>query len=180
MMRFHRTLIVSGALIFLSTSRASTQSTESYGDTVPRQLTGTLFSVSIGMAGVGRETFPELFTLGLQWTQAEAGRIGLDFALGTAPRAFFEGAAVLGARGGVALPLVLSPRIVVLPSGGGSFIGAAGSQALAGISGFNTGLGLVVLNGSRGVRTGVTWHWLDEDSWPLWLFELGVVSLSRP
>jgi hypothetical protein len=179
-MRLHRTLIVSSALIVLSTARASSQSTGSSGDSVPRQLSGTLFGASIGMAGLGRETFPELLTLGLQWTQAEAGRPGLDFSLGTAPRAFFEGGAVLGARGGFALPLVLSPRIVVLPSGGGTFIAVAGSEVLAAMSGFNTGLGLVVLTRSRGFRTGITWHWLEEDSAPLWLWEFGVVSLPRP
>lgn len=179
-MRLHYFVIVSSAMIAFSTSRAICQSADTIGVSVDGQLTGSFSGWSIGIPGVGRETFPELFTLGLHWTDAEAYRLGLDFSLGTAPRAFFEGAAVLGLRGGVALPMTLGSRVVVLPSGGVSVIAAAGSGFLGAISGFNTGLAVVVLNRSRGLRTGVTWHWLEEGSEPLWLWEFGFVSLTRP
>lgn len=174
-MTWGRTVMASSAMIVLWTSIAFTQDAPARADTISRWLVGG----SVGLPGFGDETFPELFTLGVHWTHADPNRVGLDFSLGVLPRAFAEGVAVFGLRGGLVFPIALGPRMLVLPSAGGSLVGGVSGGGLGGFAGFNTGLATVILNRSRGFRTGVTWHWFEGEPRPLWLWEIGLVWLSR-
>lgn len=139
-----------------------------------------LAAVTLGVPGVEREPIPQLLTIGGQWTQLRVGRVGADFAIGTMPRILAEGALVLGARGGIALPLALSPNVLVLPSGGVSVLGGAGAGGVGGVGGYNAGVAAVVLGANGGgLRTGVTWHRFEDAGAAIWLWEIGFVRGPR-
>lgn len=174
-----RTLVASSAMIVLWTSVAFAQGAPARADTAAPPVTGSIVGLSYGLPGFRGETLPELFTLGVQWTHADPHRVGLDFSVGVPPRAFLEGVAVLGFRGGFAFPIALGPHVLVLPSAGGSLVAGLGGGGAAVFRGFNTGLATVLLSGSRGFRTGVTCHWFEGEPRPLWLWETGIVWLSR-
>lgn len=137
-----------------------------------------LFGGSFGVPGADGQPEVALFTVGFNWTRARPGRLGADFALGTMPRALAEGVLVLGFRGGVALPVEVMPRMLVLPSAGVSLIGAVAHGGGGATSGFNAGVATVLFGeGSVGLRSGVTWHAFEDARRPVWLFEVGVVSV---
>lgn len=139
-----------------------------------------LVGASIGVPGHDGESFPAMFTVGAHWTQLDAGRVGADFSVGTVPWVVRKGIVAVGARGGVALPVALSPRVTLLPSGGVSVVGAVGSGGGDGTAGFNAGIAAVLLPADGvGVRTGVTWHRFGDARATLWLWELGVVRNPR-
>src|SRR5687768_17737743 len=76
-----------------------------------------LFGASVGVPGYEDEPFLQLFTIGIHGTHLRGGRRpGFDYSLGTMPRALGEGVFVLGFRGGIAVPLELSSRALLLPS----------------------------------------------------------------
>ena len=93
------------------------------------------------------------------------------------PRLFGEGVAVAGARGGVVLPLAAAPHLLLLPSVGASFIGAASSGGAGGFVGVNGGVATVLYEGSLGLRTGVTWHGFQDPPQGIWLLEVGLVHV---
>lgn len=139
-----------------------------------------LVGISLGVPGHEDEFIPELLTMGVHWTQLRAGRMGADFSLGTVPRALGEGVLVLGARGGIALPLAVSPGILLLPSAGVSILGGVGVAGAGGIVGLNAGVAAVLLQtDAAGLRTGVTWHRFGETGEALWLVEVGLVRGPR-
>jgi hypothetical protein len=131
---------------------------------------------SFGVPGYGSHPIPELFTIGIHWTQVRPGQPGPDISIGTMPRVLVEGVAVVGLRAGLALPLALSSGPLVLPSGGVSFIGGAGPGGGGGLVGLNAGIAAVVLGtGPTGPRIGVTWHRFQEVRGAVWLVEFGFV-----
>ncbi len=141
---------------------------------------GWLFGASVGVPGYEGEAVPELFTVGVHWTQLRPGRPGVDLAIGTMPRVLAEGFAAVGARAGVALPLALSRGAVLLPSAGVSLLGGVGAGGGGGTTGLNAGVAAVLgPAGGAGLRTGVTWHRFGEAGGGLWLVEVGVVRRPR-
>jgi hypothetical protein len=161
-------LLVGASPVGAQIGRADTNVRQPHGD--------WLVGASFGVPGYGTEPLMELFTIGIQWTQLRPGRLGADFSLGTMPRAFAEGVAVVGLRAGGALPLTLSPGVLLLPSAGASLIGGAGAGGGGGLVGLNAGVAAVVFGTSAtGLRTGVTWHRFQEGRGAIWLVEIGVV-----
>jgi hypothetical protein len=136
---------------------------------------GWLVGVSAGLPGYDKEPVPELFTIGLNVSQVIPGRLGADFSIGTMPRALIAGAAVLGARAGVALPMAPTPDVLLLPSAGVSLLGGAGEGGGAAIAGVNAGIAAVIWTDDVGVRTGITWHRFQDFRGAIWLVEFGVV-----
>ena len=97
------------------------------------------------------------------------------------PRALAEGVAVVGARGGVALPLALSSGVLVLPSAGVSFVGGVGAGGGGATAGLNAGIAAVLFGASSvGLRTGVTWHHFGNSESAVALWEIGFVRAPRP
>jgi hypothetical protein len=142
---------------------------------------GWLIGASFGVTVIDGEAVPDLFAIGIHWTQLRPGRLGADFSLGTMPRALTEGVLAGGARGGVALPLAFSAGVLVLPSVGVSLLGGAGDGGGAGTAGFNAGLAAVIHGaGSAGLRTGVTWHRFGDAGSAVWLWEVALVRVPRP
>ena len=136
-----------------------------------------LIGASIGVPGYGTEPVAELFTVGIHWTQLRPGKLGADFSLGTMPRVLAEGVAVVGFRVGGAVPLALSPGVVLLPSAGASLIGGAGPDGGGGLFGLNAGVAAVLFRTSAtGLRTGITWHQFQESRGAIWLVEIGFVG----
>ena len=172
---------VLAASLLASPALASAQNSPSAQDSAGPRLRGWLVGASVGVPVVDGVSVPELFTIGINWTQLRPGRLGADFSLGTMPRALSEGVLAVGARGGVALPLALRPGVLVLPSAGVSLLGGAGGGGGAGTTGFNAGLAAVIHGaGSAGLRTGVTWHRFSDAKAAVWLWEVGVVRIPRP
>ena len=141
---------------------------------------GWLVGGSVGVPGHGGEFEPELFTVGVHWTHVRRGRPGVDFSLGTVPRVLIEGLVVMGARAGVAVPVALSPTVTLLPSGGVSVLGGFGGGGGGGTGGYNIGAAVVMQTAAgRGLRTGVTWHWLGDANGAIMLVELGLVRVPQ-
>jgi len=134
-----------------------------------------LIGASVGLPGYEREPAPELFTIGMNFTQMRPGRFGADFAIGTMPRAFAFGAGVLGARAGVVLPIAPTPDVLFLPSAGVSLVGGAGEGGSAAIGGLNAGAAMVFWTNDVGFRSGITWHRFQDFRESVWLVEIGIV-----
>jgi len=142
------------------------------------KVDGWLIGMSVGVPGYRSSPEPALFTIGANFTEVHPGRLGPDFSLGTMPRLFGEGVAVVGVRGGVVLPFALAPHLLLLPSVGTSFVFAAASSGGGGaFAGINGGVATVLYDGSLGLRTGITWHRFQGVSEPIWLFEVGLVTI---
>ena len=134
-----------------------------------------LVGASVGVPGYESEPVPELFTIGMNFTQMRPGRLGADFAIGTMPRAFAFGAGVLGARAGVVLPIAPSADVLFLPSAGVSLVGGAGEGGGGAIGGFNAGAAMVLWTNDVGFRSGITWHRFQDFRESVWLVEIGIV-----
>ena len=136
---------------------------------------GWLIGGSIGVPAYAGELAPELLTLGAQWTHVRANRPGADFALGTLPRTLGFGILSVGMRGGVALPLLLAPGVMLLPSTGVSVLGGIGSFGGVGTAGYNFGLSAVYIppREALAIRAGATRHTFGSDG-SVWLLEIGV------
>jgi hypothetical protein len=93
------------------------------------------------------------------------------------PAALIEGVAALAVRAGLALPVVLSDHVLLLPTGGASFIGAVGQGGCEGVAGASFGLGVIRHEpGAVGFRAGITWHRFASADGAIWLLEFGFVS----
>jgi hypothetical protein len=178
----HRRAFVLGLIV--GAVRAGDVPAQAVPDTAPRSTAADsssawLFGASVGVPGYEDEPFLELFTIGIHGTHLRGGgRPGFDYSLGTIPRALGEGVFVLGFRGGVAVPLTLSSRAVLLPSAGLSVVGGAGDSGGGATAGLNVGIAAIVLGlNATGLRTGVTWHRFQGTGRAIWLVELGVVGL---
>ena len=107
--------------------------------------------------------------------------MGLDFSIGTLPRAFEEGMLPLGARIGPSIPLALGRDAFFIPSAGLSAIGFAGSEGIGGLFGWYCGAAAVVAQGSVGLRAGVTLHMpVGAVGSPVWLAEIGFMHVPLP
>ena len=169
-----------GLLLFLGGASVAAQLAAQQPDTARRLHAGWLVAGSFGIPGHRSEPVPELFTIGFQWTQLRAGRLGADLALGTMPRLLAEGVLVLGFRGGAALPVAVARNVVLLPSAGISLVGGIGQGGGEGTTGLNAGVaGAFAGRGSVGLRTGVTWHRFRDTGSVLWLLEVGFFAVPR-
>lgn len=171
-----RTLVLGGLLFVVGAAPIGAQPV----DTLSQARGDWLIGGSFGVPGYRNEPIPELFTIGIHWTQLRPGRLGADFSLGTMPRVLAEGVAVLGVRAGGALPLALAPRVLFVPSAGVSLIGGAGPGGGGGAAGLNAGVAAVIFGtSSAGLRTGITWHRFEDTGGALWLFEVGFAGAPR-
>ncbi|HEY2378270.1 MAG TPA: hypothetical protein VGH98_19995 [Gemmatimonadaceae bacterium] len=149
-------------------------------DTAANAPAEWLIGMSLGFPGVRSQIVPELFTFGLNFTQVCSGRIGGDIAFGTMPWLFANGIIAFGFRGDVTVPLV-RPHFILLPSAGVSAIGAftpGGGGGGGGVAGLNAGIAAVVHSHGVGLRTGVTVHKFFGLDTPVWLLEVGFVSIG--
>ena len=142
---------------------------------------GTLLGFSVGAPGYRSSIATELITIGAHWTQLAPGQPGLDISIGTMPRFLVNGLAVVGGRAGLAMPLVMGKRFVLLPSAGASFLGAVGGYGIDGRFGFNAGVAAVLQSDSdpEGLRLGMTWHQFDDAPAGVYLLEVGWVRIPR-
>lgn len=137
---------------------------------------GWLRAVSLGVPGSGEQAFPELFTMGAQFTRVRHARPGADLAFGVLPRALEYGLLAIGVRGGLGLPLVVGRFLTIVPSAGVSAVFAMATDDGGGVVGAQTGLA-AHLGARRGMRVGMTWHQFGEGR--IWLLEVGLGRLSR-
>ena len=168
-------------LLFVGSVSAAAQTPPRAADTASRGDRDWLVGGSFGVPGYGGKVIPQLFTVGVQWTQLRRGRPGPDFSLGTMPRALAEGVLVLGFRGGAALSVPLSPGAVLLPSAGVSLVGGMGGGGGGGLAGLNAGIAAAFSgsDGGTGLRTGVTWHRFPDSRRALWLLEVGFARIPK-
>jgi len=167
-----RQIVLLGGLVCLFASNADAQRPLTDSSTTARNW---LVGASVGMPGYESEPVPELFTIGMNFTQMRPGRFGADFAIGTMPRAFAFGAGVLGARAGVVLPIAPSADVLFLPSAGVSLVGGAGEGGGGAIGGLNAGAAIVFWTADVGFRSGITWHRFQDFRESVWLVEIGIV-----
>jgi hypothetical protein len=130
--------------------------------------------------GAGSDYDPSFFTLGVGVTRLSPNRPGLDFAIGTVPRAIPEGIIPIGARIGASIPFALGPDVFVIPSAGASGIGAVGGGGVGAIGGYYWGAAGLVARGRTGFRAGITWHRPYEADDSVWLVEVGVMRVPLP
>jgi hypothetical protein len=146
-------------------------------DSTTDQPAEWLIGMSLGVPGAQHTVYPAFTTLGLQFTQVRAGRIGGDIAIGTMPYLFANAMIPFGFRGDVTVPLV-TPHLIVLPSAGVSAIGVMSPGGGGGTMGVNGGIAAVLRTGGIGLRTGITWHKFQGIDNPIWLLEVGFVSIG--
>ena len=164
------------ASLFLG-ARSLPAQTAASPDTAAERPAEWLIGMSLGVPGSQRIVYPDLFTVGLQFTQVRAGRIGGDIAIGTMPYLFANGMFPFGFRGNVTVPLV-TPHLIVLPSAGVSGVVAMAPGGAGGLIGVNGGIAAVVRLHGVGLRAGITWHMFEGENNPIWLLEVGFVSIG--
>jgi hypothetical protein len=148
-------------------------------ETPPAHRDGWVMGGSVGVLGPERVVYPGRFTVGAHWTRVTPGRLGPDFSVGTVPALLFP-RLVVGARGGVALPIALTRNVYVLPSGGVSMVSLLGPGALHGAVGLNAGIAaMAFVDRSYAVRVGVTAHRLSGVDGTARLVEVGLVRTRR-
>ena len=150
-------------------------------DSTAVQRNDWLVGVSIGVPRAGGAAIAELSTVSGHWTQLRLNRPGADFSFGLIPRFLPQGLLAAAARAGVALPIELAPSVVLIPSGGASLLGGAGSGGAGATAGYNGGVA-ALLRGTTGagLRAGVTWHRFSDFLGSVWLIEVGIVRGRRP
>lgn len=165
-------LVISVALL-LTTSAAEAQTTAPDTVGTPQWLIG----LSLGVPGAQHQIMPMFATVGLQFTQVQHLRVGPDIAIGTMPYLFSNGSLPFGVRGNITVPFV-TEHYMVLPTAGVSGIGAMGPSGGGGLLGLNGGISAVVHSSTIGLRAGITWHQFIGVSNPIWLVEVGFVSIG--
>ena len=138
---------------------------------------GWVIGPLLGVPGAGSDYDPTFFTLGVGVTRLSPNRPGLDFAIGTVPRAIPEGIFPIGARVGASIPFALGPDAFVIPSAGASGIGAVGGGGVGAIGGYYWGAAGLVARGRVGFRAGITWHRPVDADASVWLVEVGVMRM---
>lgn len=149
-------------------------------DSTAAQRDGWIVGPLVGLPGAGSQYDPEFVTLGVGVTRLVPNRPGLDFSVGTLPRALPEGLFPIGVRAGPSIPLALGPDVFFIPSAGLSAVGVLGSDAAGGVVGYYWGAATVVARGSVGVRAGITWHAPLYAQASVWLVEIGVMRVPLP
>ena len=141
---------------------------------------GYVIGPLLGVPGAGSDYDPSFFTLGVGVTRLSPNRPGLDFAIGTVPRAIPEGILPIGARVGASIPFALGRDAFVIPSAGASGLGAVGGAGVGAIGGYYWGAAGLVARGRTGFRAGITWHRPYEADDSVWLVEVGVMRVPLP
>jgi hypothetical protein len=133
-------------------------------------------SLSVGFPGTRTAFESEFFTLGVQWTDVEPGRTGLDLGVGTLPRVLFEGVLGFGARAALVRPVGIGEALVILPTAGLSLLAGVAEGGTGGAYGLHLGLGALLAppGGAVGLRPGVSAHRFAGAGETIWLLELGV------
>ncbi|CAN5886663.1 hypothetical protein BH11GEM2_BH11GEM2_10340 [soil metagenome] len=142
-------------------------------DSTASETTPWVHGGSFGMVAAGRD---RITTVGLHFTQARAGHVGLDFSFGTAPTAIPSGVLTVAARGGLTRPIEFRRGLLLLPSAGMSYAGIASGDAVGETFGYNVGSAAFLGAGTTRLRTGVTWHRMRDADRGYWLLELGFVN----
>ena len=142
----------------------------------PRDSWSSAFTV--GIPGIGMQSLPAPFVVtGAHFTDLNPSKLSGDLAIGVAPAMFLMGGMILEARGGVALPMQMTPTSFLVPSAGGTLLTFLGPDAGLALPGGNMGLSLLLTNpDGSGVRFGVTWHRLAGLEESVWLAEFGFLS----
>jgi hypothetical protein len=139
---------------------------------------GWIVGPSLGLPTAGGDVSAEALTLGLSFTSLNPGRLGADISVGTMPRALASGIVAFGFRVGAAYPVPVTRNLLLLPAAGFSMIGFVSHEAFGGAMGLNAGLAAVIHGESPiGLRLGVTGHQFMSAEAPVYLVEVGVVSM---
>ncbi|HET9798147.1 MAG TPA: hypothetical protein VFP90_09170 [Gemmatimonadaceae bacterium] len=179
--RFIRCTLLCIALSGAVSLGAGAQDTAAAAPATTREVrTGWIAGPLIGLPGVGSEYDVSFFTLGFGATRLVPFHAGVDFAIGTVPRAVGEGFFPIGVRVGPSIPLALGRDAFVVPSAGLSFAGAFGTGGAIGIGGVYGGVSTVIAHGSAAFRAGVTWHRPPDERFSLWLVEIGLMHVPLP
>ncbi|HEX7940316.1 MAG TPA: hypothetical protein VF488_00850 [Gemmatimonadaceae bacterium] len=162
-------------------STVTTQDSRAPAESVTAQRDGWIVGPLVGLPGAGSEAAYPLFTLGVGVTRLVPDRMGLDFAIGTAPRLIADGIVPIAARVGPSVPLAMGRDVFFIPSAGVSAIGVASAEDVGGEIGWYAGAAMVAAHGPVGFRAGVTLHEpLFMFGSPLWLAEVGIMSVPLP
>ena len=136
-----------------------------------------VIGLTVGVPGYKSQAAPELFVVGLDVLRAKPSQLGVEFALGTIPRAFASGAVVLGGRLDAVLPIAITDDYWLIPAAGGTMIGGrGGSDGGDAFAGVNAGIGSILWTKNVGLRSSVTWHHFVNARGTIWLIEFGVVA----
>ena len=162
-----------------STTGARDSTTRSHDSTTP-QRNGWIVGPLVGLPGEGSEAAYPLVTLGVGITRLVPNRLGLDFAIGTAPRVVVDGLFPVAVRIGPSIPLPIGRDAFFIPSGGLSALGVASAGGAGGVVGWYAGAAAVVAYQSVGLRAGASVHILNGSLTPIWLAEIGVMSVPPP
>jgi hypothetical protein len=155
-------------------------STTNAHDSTTAQRNGWIVGPLVGLPGVRSKAAYPLVTLGVGVTRLVPDHVGVDFAIGTAPRLIADGLVPIAARIGPSIPLVLGPDVFLIPSAGLSAIGVASAEDFGGNVGWFAGAAGVVARGPLGFRASVTVHGPLFAATPLWLAEIGIMSVPLP
>ena len=184
-----RAMLVAATLTLASPRRAHAQNSDagaqdsstSVHAPATTQREGWIVGPLVGLPGAGSEIAYPLITLGVGVTRLVPDHLGLDFAIGTAPYALASGVVPVAARIGPSIPLAIGPDAVFIPSAGLSGIVIGSPEGGGAIPGWYAGAAAVVAHGSVGFRVGVTIHEpLEPDATPIWLAEIGIMSVPLP
>jgi hypothetical protein len=160
---------------------AAQDSAASAHDVAAEHREGWIVGPLVGLPGEGSEAAYPLLTLGVGVTRLVPNRVGLDFAIGTAPYPIAFGVIPVAARLGPSIPLPLGRDAFLIPSVGVSALAIAGVEAGPPVVGWYWGAAAVVAYGPVGLRAGVTVHRsFDANESPVWLAEVGVMSVPLP
>jgi hypothetical protein len=141
---------------------------------------GWIVGPLVGLPGIGSEAAYPLVTLGVGVTRLVPNHMGLDFAIGTAPRVIADGLVPVAARIGPSIPLALGPNAYFIPSAGFSAMGLASVEGVGGVAGWYAGGAAVMAHGPVGFRAGVTLHSPLFAARPVWLAEIGIMRVPLP
>jgi len=141
---------------------------------------GWIIGTSLGIPGESEGPIPQLFTLGVTFTQAKPNHLVPDIAIGTMPFVLAFGVVPIGIRAGVGLPLAVAPHLLLIPSGGVSLVGAISPGGGGGIGGINGGVSAMAYAAQVGIRVGITVHNFGQTDGVYWLAEFGIVHVPLP
>lgn len=128
-----------------------------------------------------------LTAIGLSAGSLRPNRIGADLAFVVIPYSLAFGALAGGVRANFALPIAVAGNALVVPSGGVSLLGAAGSGGFGGVAGVNGTVAVIFFNrplsepgGSLGLRIAVAAHRFGQSGdASLRMLEVGFVRRVR-
>lgn len=144
------------------------------------QREGWIVGPLVGVPGAGAEVAYPLFTLGVGATRLVPDHMGLDFAIGTAPTLLADGVIPIGVRIGPSIPMSISRDVFFIPSAGFSAVGGVGAEGAGGALGWFAGAAIVAAHGPVGLRAGMTVHTPLHAVVPVWLAEVGIMSVPLP